>query len=113
MEKTGSAMTKPQESMHRKIFPNENRKKRLLENKFQQKLKNPNSGYGQNFIAARLQRENSQKTNKKTRSISPFTIVIKGVREFFREKFHDKPPTPEAELVTKNPSRRKAKTVEL
>ena len=53
------------------------------------------------------------KNQKKTRSISPFTIVTKGVREFFREKFHDKPPTPEAELVTKNPSRRKAKTVEL
>ena len=37
---------KPQESMHRKIFPNKNRKMRLLENQLQQKLKNPNSGYG-------------------------------------------------------------------
>ena len=191
--------------MHRKIFPNKNRKMRLLENQLQQKLKNPNSGYGknrfsndkstgvdapQNFskqksqdasigksIAAKTQKSkfriwknrfgndkttkttksrctakffqtkiarrvywkiNSSKNSKiqtpdmakislprgcngktpknptkKTRSISPFTIVIKGVREFFREKFHDKPPTPEAELVTKNPSRRKAKTVEL
>ena len=34
--------------MHRKIFPNENRKTRLLENQAQQKLKNPNSGYGEN-----------------------------------------------------------------
>ena len=48
MEKTGSAMTKPQESMHRKIFPNKNRKTRVLENQLQQKLKNPNSGYGKN-----------------------------------------------------------------
>ena len=48
MEKTGSTMTKPQESMHRKIFPNRNRKTRLLENQLQQKLKNPNSGYGKN-----------------------------------------------------------------
>ena len=48
MEKTGSAMTKPQESMHRNIFPNKNRKTRLLDNQLQQKLKNPNSGYGKN-----------------------------------------------------------------
>ena len=132
-------MTKPQESMHRKMFPNKNRKTRLLENQLQQKLKNLNSGYGKNRfsndkttkttksrctakffqtkIARRVYRKinssknskiqtpdmakislprgcngkTSKKPTKKTRSISPFTIVIQGVREFFREKFHDNP----------------------
>ena len=54
-------MTKPQESMHRKIFPNKNRKTRLLENQLQQKLKNPNSGYGKN-------RFSNDKTTKTTKS---------------------------------------------
>ena len=93
--------------MHHKKFPNKNRKTRLLENQFWQNSKIQTPDMAKISWPRDRRGKTPQKHHKRTRSTSPFVIVIKGVREFFREKFHDQlPPRRWIELCKQPKTRR-------